>query len=96
MKKSNLLLSLSKKYPFLDTSQINQIFNIIFDEMTKALKNNKRIEIRGFGSFSLRSRKVQTSFPSEDNRINLIDRNVIYFRMGKELFNQLNHSDENK
>lgn len=96
MKKSNLLLSLSKKYPFLDASQINQIFDIIFDEMTKALKNNKRIEIRGFGSFSLRSRKVQTSFPSEDNRMNLIDRNVIYFRMGKELFNQLNHSDESK
>ena len=96
MKKSDLTLSLSKLYPFLDASQINQIFDIIFDEMTKGLKNNKRIEIRGFGSFSLRSRKVQTNFPSEDNKINLIDRNVIYFRMGKELFNKLNHFDESK
>ena len=94
MKKSDLILSLSKLYPFLEISQIEQIFDIIFDEMTNGLKNNKRIEIRGFGAFSLRSRKVQTNFPSENNKINLVDRNIVYFRMGKELFNQLNHPDE--
>lgn len=96
MKKSDLILSLSKLYPFLTISQIDQIFDIIFDEMTNGLKNNKRIEIRGFGSFSLRSRKVQANFPSEDNEINLVDRNIVYFRMGKEIFNQLNHLDEHK
>ncbi len=96
MKKSDLVLSLSALYPFLEITQINQIINIVFDELTNALKTGNRIEIRGFGAFSLRSRKVQLEFPSDSNPLStnktlqLKDRNTVYFRIGKDYFDSLN------
>ncbi len=91
MKKSELTASLAKQYPFLKTIQVTQVIDLVFSQMTEALKNGKRIEIRGLGAFSLKSRKVQQNFPSpEQKNISFTNRNTVYFRMGKDFFDRLN------
>jgi integration host factor subunit beta len=90
MKKSELISSIAKKYPFLKAAQVSEVIDIVFAQMVDALKNSKRIEIRGLGAFSLKSRKVQKSFPSGNKSESLVDRNTVYFRMGKEFFDRLN------
>lgn len=95
MKKSDLINNLHKKHPFLTKSQVTQITDIIFNEMAEALSQNKRIEIRGFGSFSLRKRRVQDKFPlDKQSEITFKERKTIYFRIGKEFFNLINQADE--
>lgn len=92
MRKSDLILSIQNKNPHLSKEQIHEIIDIVFNEITNGLKSNKRIEIRGFGAFSLRERNVQQSFPSKDNpSMTFTKKNTVYFRMGKEFFEKLNN-----
>lgn len=91
MKKSELITELHKLYPFLKVDQVVHLVNIVFEELISSLAKGKRIEIRGFGAFSVKKRKVQSKFPSSvDEEISFEEKNTIYFRMGKEFFNQLN------
>ena len=65
--------------------------DLVFAEITTGLKQGRRIEIRGLGSFMLKQRKVQLGFPSlAQEEIILGERNTVYFRMGKEFFDKLN------
>lgn len=95
MKKSDLINKLQKKFSFLNKNQISDITEIVFHNMSEALLQKKRIEIRGFGAFSLRKRKVQKSFPSQlEEKITFKEKNTVYFRMGKEFFKHLNSNNE--
>lgn len=95
MAKSDLITKIHSLYPFLEIDQVNDLVNLIFNQFTDGLKQGKRIEIRGFGSFSLKERKVQVGFPSPDQKVTKLEqRNTIYFRMGKEFFDNLNPSNE--
>ena len=95
MNKSELIAKIHKDYPFLTMSQVTDVVDVVFEEMVSSLSKGKRIEIRGFGSFSIRRRKVQSKFPtSPEEKIFFEEKNVVYFREGKEFFNQLNSSDE--
>ena len=93
MKKSDLILEIRKLYPFLTADQVANLIDIIFNKLTESLALGKRIEIRGFGSMVTRKRKVQSKFlkSSKDN-IAFEEKNVVYFRMGKEFLNLLNPS----
>ena len=52
----------------------------------------KRIELRGFGSFSIRVREPRMARnPKTDEEINLAERKTVYFRAGKELKERINH-----
>jgi integration host factor subunit beta len=89
MTKSDLIIKIQKLYPFLTMDQISSLVSVIFLELTKALIDKKRIEIRGFGSFSIKNRKTQISFP-KDGKILFEQKNAVYFRMGKEFFDKVN------
>ena len=93
MKKSQLISILANKYPYLNNNQITETVELILSTITNSLKEDNRVEIRGFGALSLRSRNVQTSFPNNNIPIEFKMRNSIYFRIGKEFFDRLN--DEN-
>ena len=90
MKKSDLIKEIHKLYPFLTISQATDAVNIIFSNMANGLKNKNRIEIRGLGSFVSRSRKVQLQFSTQTSDVELGERNSVYFRAGKEIFDRLN------
>lgn len=91
MKKSELITKLHKLYPFLKADQVAHLVDIVFEELISSLAKGKRIEIRGFGAFSVKRRKVQSKFPSLiDEKIGFEEKNTVYFRVGKEFFSQLN------
>jgi integration host factor subunit beta len=59
MTKSDLILRLAEKYPHLLQRDIERIVNTVFDEISNALARNSRVELRGFGAFSVKRREAR-------------------------------------
>ncbi len=90
MKKSELIKAVHTLFPFLTSEQASTAVNLVFSNLMNGLLKAKRAEIRGFGSFALRRRKVQLQFSTQSEVIKLGEKNNVYFRLGKELFDRLN------
>ncbi len=70
---------------------------MILEEMTKALVNNNRIEIRGFGSFCLHFRAPRLGRnPKTGDTVELSGKHVPHFKPGKELRERVNASIQRK
>ncbi len=96
MTKSELIQRLSQKYPHLYQRDIEVLVNTIFGEITTALAQGNRVELRGFGAFSVRSRDPRAARnPKNGDIVNIGSRNAIYFRTGKELRERINKSNGN-
>jgi len=90
MNKSDLLDALSEKE---NLSEINafEIINLIFDGFTDALKKGGRIEIRGFGSFSVRKYGGYTGRnPKTGAKTEVGAKKLPFFKVGKELKERVN------
>ena len=91
MNKSDLiknLLSKNKKYKI---SEIENILDLFFIEIEKALSDGKRVEIRGFGSFYTKLRNKRTGINPQNGKNIEIDKKIHpKFKMGKILFKKLN------
>ena len=72
--KSNLVNNISKQLPDIPERDIAESIDLVFDYLKSELEKQNRIEIRGFGSFSIRERK----FPSR-----LDTYKTVYFRSSK-------------
>jgi len=59
MTKSDLILRLAEKYPHLLQRDIERIVNTVFDEVSNALARGNRVELRGFGAFSVKHREAR-------------------------------------
>ncbi len=91
MTKSELIQRLSQKYPHLYQRDIEVLVNTIFGEISTALADGNRVELRGFGAFSVRSRDPRAARnPKNGEIVNIGARNAIYFRTGKELRERIN------
>lgn len=91
MTKAELIKYITARYPDMMFKEAQEFVNIVFDEISSALVQNCRIELRGFGAFSLRSRKARKARNPKTNEIvELKERFVPYFRAGKELREMLN------
>ena len=91
MNKSNLVKTLLSKNNKYKISEIKNIVNIFFREITKALAEGKRIEIRGFGSFFTKTRNKRTGINPQNGKNIEIEKKVHpKFKMGKILFKKLN------
>lgn len=91
MNKSDLIANLKDQYPFLTLEQVNELVDLTFKEITDALAAKKRIEIRGFGSFSPKTKKVQTKFYNKtDKSIKFEEKNTVHFKVGKKFFDHIN------
>jgi integration host factor subunit beta len=85
MNKSDLINALSTKENLTDKNAI-EIVNMIFDGFADALKNGGRIEIRGFGSFSVREyRAYMGRNPKTGKKIQVGSKKLPFFKVGKEL-----------
>jgi integration host factor subunit beta len=85
MKKSDLGLALSQKEN-LTEKQATEIVNLIFDGFTKALKKGERIELRGFGSFSLKEYGPYTGRnPKSGNKVHVEGKRLSFFKVSKEM-----------
>ena len=90
MVKSELIQKLSEKGNISKTLA-ETVVNLIFSSMLQELKEQKSIEIRGFGSFRVRSYKGYTGRnPRTGEKVGVISKKLPFFRVGKELRIRLN------
>ena len=73
--------------------QAETIVNVVFDSIVDSLRNGEKIELRGFGSFRLRSRKSRTGRnPKTGEKVEVPSKKIPYFKPGKELKELINRS----
>lgn len=95
MTKSDLILRLSRKFPDLIKRDIEKIVNLILNEIAESLKKGGRVEIRGFGAFSVRKREARIARnPKNGKEVSIGERHAIYFRTGKELREKINRPQQ--
>jgi integration host factor subunit beta len=93
MTKSELIESLYKKLPHLAYTDVEMAVKTIIESMTDALGSGQRIEIRGFGSFSLHHRPARMGRnPKTGESVALQEKYVPHFKPGKELRERVNES----
>jgi len=91
MIKSELVQKIAEKNPHLYHRDIERIVNAILDEVIDALKNGDRVELRGFGAFSVKSRGARMGRnPRTGSAVEVIAKRVPFFKTGKELRERLN------
>ena len=91
MTKSELIQRLNQKYPHLYQRDIEVLVNTILGEISEALSREDRVELRGFGAFSIRKREPRAARnPKNGEVVNIGERSAIYFRAGKELRERIN------
>jgi integration host factor subunit beta len=85
MTKSNLIATLARKNN-LTEKQSTEIINLIFTGFTDTLIKGDRIEIRGFGSFSVREYSAYTGRnPRTGEKVDVRAKRGVFFKVGKEL-----------
>ena len=90
--KSELVKQLSKTYPNLLKKDLEKFFDIFINEVRIALKNDERVELRGWGIFSIKNQKSKTSRnPKTGEKIIVNQKKGISFKMSKDLFSEINN-----
>src|SRR5271169_6626253 len=91
MIKSELIDKLAVTNPHLMQKEVEKIVNVIFEEITSALARGDRVELRGFGAFSVKHRPARTGRnPRTGDQVEVSEKFVPYFKTGKELRLRLN------
>lgn len=91
MIRSELVQRLAETYPNLLNRDVERIVSTVLDEITNALADGKRVELRGFGAFSTRARRARTGRnPRTGDSVDVDAKRVPYFKPGKELRDRLN------
>jgi integration host factor subunit beta len=91
MTKSDLIKQLAETNPHLYQRDIERIVSTVFEEVTEALVRGDRVELRGFGAFSVRHRSSRVGRnPRTGEEVRVPDKAVPYFKTGKELRERLN------
>ena len=86
MTKSELIAALATRYPQLAARDTDFAVKTVLDAMTQALAVGQRIEIRGFGSFSLSQRSPRVGRnPKSGEQVLVPGKQVPHFKAGKEL-----------
>jgi len=91
MIKSELIEKLAVTNPHLMHRDVEKIVNVIFEEITSALARGDRVELRGFGAFSIKHRPARVGRnPRTGDQVHVPEKYVPYFKTGKELRIRLN------
>jgi integration host factor subunit beta len=91
MTKSELIQHLADANPHLYQRDIERIVTTIFEEITSALENGNRVELRGFGAFSIKERGSRVGRnPRSGEVVNVAAKRLPYFKTGKQLREKLN------
>lgn len=95
MTKSELIARLAEKNPHLYQRDVERIVTTVFDEIASALARGDRVELRGFGAFSVKSRDArQGRNPRTGEQVDVDGKVVPFFKTGKQLRERLNAGDE--
>jgi integration host factor subunit beta len=92
MTKSELIQRLAEQNPHLFQRDVERIVATILDEITAALARGDRVELRGFGAFSVKHRSARIGRnPRTGESVSVAEKVVPYFKTGKELRERLNN-----
>jgi len=90
--KSELIERISEKLK-LPNGKAEQIVNCVFDSMVKALQEGEGIEIRGFGSFTVRQYKAyEGRNPRTGETVHVAPKRLPFFKVGKDLRERVNEA----
>ena len=93
MTKSELIKRLAERNPHLYQRDVERIVTAIFDEITAALSSGDRVELRGFGAFSVKRRDARLGRnPRTGDSVSVAEKHIPFFKTGKQLRDRLNHS----
>ena len=93
MLKSDILKKLELKNNSLSESDIEQIFNIFIKKIVTALKDDRNVELRGFGTLKKKINKAkQVRNPKTNEKLYKKETFKLHFKIGKILHNKLNAS----
>ncbi|MCA8930201.1 MAG: integration host factor subunit beta [Alphaproteobacteria bacterium] len=91
MTKSELIQRIAERNPHLYLRDVERIVGTIFEEITEALVTGNRVELRGFGAFSVRHRDARTGRnPRTGEAVDVVAKQMPFFKCGKELRERLN------
>jgi len=91
MTKSELIARLAEKNPHLYQRDVERIVTTIFDEIAGALARGDRVELRGFGAFSVKTRDArQGRNPRTGETVAVEGKAIPFFKTGKQLREKLN------
>ena len=91
MTKSELIARLAAQNPSLYHRDIERLVNTVFDTITEALVVGDRVELRGFGAFSLREREGRMGRnPRTGEAVSVNAKRMPFFKMGKGMRERLN------
>ena len=93
--KSQLVQNITDQNPHLYIKDDERIINSIFSEITKSLAEGRRVELRGFGAFSVQKRKERIGRnPRTGDAVNVSAKYIPRFKQGKELRIKLNSTNK--
>jgi integration host factor subunit beta len=91
MIKSELVIKLAEQNPHLYQRDIEQVVNAILDTISDALAQGGRVELRGFGTFTVKKREARTGRnPRTGEAVSISEKVAPVFRTGKEMRHRLN------
>ena len=91
MTKSELIQRLAEVNPHLYQRDVERIVSTIFDEISVALSRGNRVELRGFGAFSVKTRDARVGRNPRTGASVQVARNLVpFFKAGKDLRERLN------
>ena len=91
MIKSELVQKVAEANPHLYQRDVENIVEAILDEITFALARADRVELRGFGAFSVKNRPARTGRnPRTGAHVSVDKKSVPFFKTGKEMRERLN------
>ena len=91
MTKSELIAELATANPHLTARDVETIVATVFNEITAALARGERVELRGFGAFSVKQRDARKGRNPRTGETVAVDQKVVpFFKTGKELRDRLN------
>jgi len=94
MTKSELIQRIAEQNPHLYHRDVERIVSTIFDEVAEALARGDRVELRGFGAFSVKRREARVGRnPRTGESVHVSEKYIPFFKTGKQLRERLNTSN---
>ncbi len=95
MTKSELIARIAERNPHLFQRDVERIVSTIFDQVSAALARGDRVELRGFGAFSVKHRDSRVGRnPRTGEAVKVSEKTVPYFKTGKQLRDLLNTPEQ--
>ena len=93
MIRSELVQKIADENPHLYQRDVERIVATIFDEIITAMASGDRVELRGFGAFSVKNREARIGRnPKTGEKVDIAEKKVAFFKTGKLLRDRLNRN----